>query len=76
MEDRTGNVWIHMDEDQQVAKWGKRFFRPGPWRGAGFDVDDPSLSDEQRDQLIALASGKRVRSGSAPKPTFLASGTT
>jgi hypothetical protein len=42
-----------MDEDQQIAKWGKRIFRFGPWRGQPLDkINWDELNDEERAQLV------------------------
>jgi len=55
---------LRMDEFEQEEKWGRRFFRPGLWRGKGFDqIDDPDLSDAERAQLQKAEQKRRQRLG-------------
>lgn len=54
---------ITMDEYAQETKWGKRFFREGPWRGKKFaeisEADMVGLSDEAKADLIAAVQKAR-----------------
>lgn len=34
--DRNGNSWVSMNVDDQYDRWGKEYFRRGPWRGKGY----------------------------------------
>lgn len=74
--DKNGNTWLFLDEDQQIARWGHRYFRDGPWRGQSFDLDDPLLNDEERATLARIAAGQQTtykpRSDGGSKPSFLA----
>jgi len=45
--------WMELDEDEQVERWGDRFFREGKWSGKGFDLSDPDLTPEQKAVLAA-----------------------
>ncbi len=46
-------MFAHMDEDQQIRKWGRRFFRPGIWRGVPLDqIEDENLSAVEKAQLV------------------------
>lgn len=56
--------WLELDEDEQVERWGDRFFRPGKWSGKGFDLDDPELTEEQKATLRAIEAAEK---GEAPK---------
>lgn len=49
---------ITLDEDEQIERWGRRFFREGLWKGKRLDLDDPDLSDEER---IALKKAQQIR---------------
>jgi hypothetical protein len=50
---------LTLDEDEQIDRWGKRFFREGLWRGKRLtDIDDPELSDEER---AALKKAQQIR---------------
>lgn len=56
---------LSMDEYEQEERWGKRFFRPGVWRGKRIDeVDDPELTNEERAQLEKAAKAREARYGS------------
>ena len=47
--DANGRCFATLDEDEQIAKWGRRFFRQGVWRGMRLDqIEDPELTEEER----------------------------
>lgn len=56
---------ITMDEYAQESKWGRRFFREGPWRGKKFteisEADMVGLSDEAKAELIAAQQKARQK---------------
>lgn len=56
---------ITMDEYAQESKWGKRFFREGPWRGKQFaeisEADMVGLSEEAKADLIAAVQKARQK---------------
>ncbi len=55
---------LSMDEYAQEEKWGKRFFRPGPWRGKRLDeIDDEILDDKERAQLAKAQKIREERYG-------------
>lgn len=62
---RTGRMLLTFDEDEQIQRWGRRFFRPGHWKGSGFDLDDPNLTDEERLRLQSIQD-KRTSRTAAP----------
>jgi hypothetical protein len=66
MDVSTQRVLISLDEDEQIARWKKRYFRPGHWRGVGFDLNDPSLSEEERQRLQSIQDKK---AWSSPMPS-------
>lgn len=58
-QDTSGESWLDLDEDAQIARWGKRMFRPGKWSGAGFDltavdVDGQPYTEEDQKILAEL----------------------
>lgn len=71
--DRNGNTTLLLDEWQQMDRYGRRLFAPGPWGGRGYDVDDPSLTDEDRSRLAALTGATRSGVGVSRStgPSFL-----
>jgi hypothetical protein len=44
--------WAHLSGTEQVIRYGKRFYRPGPWDGDGYDLSDPNLSPADRTRLL------------------------
>lgn len=43
---------LSLDEYEQEARWNRRYFREGPWRGKRWDeIDDELLTDAEREQL-------------------------
>jgi hypothetical protein len=62
---RTGRLLLTLTENEQIIKWGKRMFREGKWIGEGFDLNDPSLSPEDRERLKSIQL-KRQQVGLAP----------
>lgn len=43
---------LTMDEYAQEERWGRRFFREGPWRGKRLDeIEWDELTDDEREQL-------------------------
>lgn len=62
---KTGKLLLLLTENEQIIRWGRRMFREGKWHGAGYDLDDPALSDEDRARLRAIQ-GKRAQAGLAP----------
>jgi hypothetical protein len=51
--DPAVGMLLTLDEDQQIDRWGKRYFRPGAWRGNGYDTleDLDHLSEEEKIRL-------------------------
>lgn len=58
--DRDGESWMLLDEEAQIEKWGKVFFRPGEWPGEPFG--DARAQAQER---------KRNRRPSNPNPGAL-----
>lgn len=50
----TGKSWLELDEYEQEDKWGNRYFREGKWKGKGFDLDDPELTEDERETLARV----------------------
>lgn len=50
--DHTKILFALMTEDQQIVKWGKRYFREGVWTGVRLDqINDDLLTEGERAQL-------------------------
>lgn len=49
-----GRSWVTLDEDEQIAKWGVRYFRPGAWAGAGFDAAEFKEMYDKNGNLVGL----------------------
>jgi hypothetical protein len=57
---RFGKVFVEMDEFEQEEVWGRRLFRPGPWRGKRLtEIEDPEMTEAER---AALARAEQKRS--------------
>lgn len=52
MDAPTGKVFALLTEEEQIARWGKRYWRPGIWKGLRLDqINDPELTMEEREIL-------------------------
>lgn len=50
---------LSLDEFQQEDRWGRRMFRPGPWRGKSLtEIDDDSLTEDDK---VKLAKAEKIR---------------
>ena len=65
--DEDGNSWLELDENDQLDKWGVRFFREGKWAGRGFDLNDPNLTAEDKAALRAIETQTPVKKVPAAK---------
>lgn len=55
---------LELDEFAQEERWGKRFFRPGVWRGKRLDeIDDPELTEDEKAALKKAAHERDLRYG-------------
>jgi hypothetical protein len=55
---------LSLDEYQQESRWGRRMFRPGPWRGVRLDeIEDEELTPEDRAALAKAAAERDARYG-------------
>lgn len=52
--DRFGNSWVHLTEDEQYDKYGKVYFRPGPWRGKDYDNDAAAVAERKRNRAAPV----------------------
>lgn len=56
---QRGKIFALLDEFEQEEIWGRRFFRPGRWRGKRLtEIDDPELTEAER---AALAKAEKIR---------------
>jgi hypothetical protein len=63
-----GTSWLDLDEDSQIAKWGKRVFRLGPWKGKSYleaEFPDPSYAPDP-DALAKAQKQEAARAGRVP----------
>jgi len=56
--DEEGKSWMEYDEDTQIYHYGRRMFRAGTWAGGAYDLDEPHLSDEDRETLERIAAAE------------------
>lgn len=55
---------VSLDEYKQEERWGRRFFREGPWRGKRLDeIDDELLDPQERAQLAKAEKIRQQRYG-------------
>jgi len=59
--DRDGNTWLHLSPTEQEIRYGKQVFGRGHWPYGGFDLDDPLLTDEEREILKRTDLKRRQR---------------
>lgn len=67
--DRNGKTWLDLvdDEDGQYRRWGKRYLRPGPYRGKKWTADVSGITNV--DDLRAIqeqVEAERRRGRAAP----------
>lgn len=53
--DPNEEPWVRYSRRDQIRNWGREVFREGHWDGAGFDLNDPALNEEEKARLRALA---------------------
>jgi hypothetical protein len=62
------DAWALLDPHQQILTYGEVKFRPGPWEGLPFDLNDPVLTDEDRTKLEAVMRDRYAQRVTAPLP--------
>jgi hypothetical protein len=64
---KRGKSFLQLTEDEQIAMWGERKFRPGHWTGQSFEslLSNPELSEEERAELESILN-KRLSRTAAP----------
>lgn len=50
----AGTEWAKLTTTQQYARFGKKYFQQGMWEGQGFDLDDPTLTEDDRVKLLEI----------------------
>ena len=60
--DKKGKSWLNYTRRDQLLTYGKVFFEPGPWQGLTYEemLDDPTLSDEEREKVQTLVNTQRA----------------
>lgn len=70
-----GKSWMDDDKWTQTQKYGQQMFDQGPWRGLGYDLDDPNLTEQERLELIRKTSGRTKANGPGltykKRPSFI-----
>jgi hypothetical protein len=46
--DRFGRSWLDLDDEAQLDRWGKVYFRKGPWPGKGWTNDKAAAEERKR----------------------------
>jgi len=46
--------WARLTPTQQRVRYGRMMFSHGPWTGDTFDLEDPALSEEDKEKLRAV----------------------
>lgn len=60
----AGKIFADLDEFDQEAIWGQRYFRQGPWRGKRLsEIDDPELTEADRAALMKAEQIRNERYG-------------
>lgn len=60
--DRDGNTWMNLSYTEQEIRYGRQMFGKGHWPYGGFNLDDPLLTDEEREILQRTDLKRRQRS--------------
>lgn len=61
---KYGVSWVDMSEDEQYEKYGRRYFRDGPWRGKGYEAAE--FEGEYDPEELKKLEKRRQRAASAP----------
>lgn len=67
--DRNGKSWTSMSEVEQYDRYGKLYFRPGPWPFKTWEslLEDPSLTDDERKKVQAAIAKEQARGRRVPR---------
>ncbi len=50
-QDRKGRSWLDYDDAEQMRRWGRVMFRPGPWPGQPYDDDRAAEAERRRGRV-------------------------
>lgn len=67
--DAEGNTWLNLSVQEQEIRYGRQVFGRGHWPYGGFNLDDPTLTDEER-EVLARAEQKRKQRAAVPGVSF------
>jgi len=60
--DARGRSVLEYSEAEQLARWQRRIFSQGHWLGTGYDLNDPTLTPDERAMLVAAEERRAIRS--------------
>lgn len=60
--DSRGRSILEYSEREQLARWGRRIYSQGHWLGTGYDLNDPNLTKDEREALVAAEERRAIRS--------------
>lgn len=60
--DGRGRSILEYSEKEQLARWQRRIFSQGAWLGTGYDLNDPSLTADERAMLKQAEERRAIRS--------------
>ena len=55
--DRNGDSWLDLSEDEQIDRYGKVYFKPGPWRGKDYDESNAQQAERRRNRAAPVVQG-------------------
>lgn len=59
--DGKGRSILEYSEAEQLVRWQRRIYSQGHWLGKGYDLNDPTLTPEDRAALLAAEERRKIR---------------
>lgn len=56
--DTNGYSWLAMDDAAQMARYGKVYFRRGPWPGSDYDESEAAAAERARRRSVPLPAAR------------------
>jgi hypothetical protein len=61
--DKFGNSWLGLDDSDQMRRYGRVYFRPGPWPGLHYEDETSAEAEKKRGRkprpLASVVGGRR-----------------
>ena len=54
--DRNGSTWLDLDENGQIDRYGKIYFRLGEWRGKTYEISEAAAEERKRRRKAPILS--------------------